>query len=60
MKRNKRTVVVAQENVTPLTEQILQQMGPDGSSIRRRLQRFYRERAGSRFFSPESRQEKGR
>jgi hypothetical protein len=45
MKRNKRTEVVAQERLTPLTDQILAKMGPEGTAISQRLRRFYRERA---------------
>jgi hypothetical protein len=45
MKRNKRTMVMAHEDLTPLTEHILTQMGIEGSSIRKRLNLFYRERA---------------
>ena len=44
MKRNKRTMVMAHEDLTPLTEHILTQMGLEGSSIRNRLKNFYRER----------------
>ena len=45
MKRNKRTVVVAYQNLTPLTEHILSRMGQEGAILRKRLRRFYRERA---------------
>jgi hypothetical protein len=44
MKRNRRTVVLGHEELTPLTEHILSRMGPAGSDIRKRLVRFYRER----------------
>jgi hypothetical protein len=44
MKRNKRTMIMAHEELTPLTEHILSQMGNEGSSIRKRLKMFYRER----------------
>jgi len=44
MKRNKRTMVMAHEELTPLTEHILNQLGHEGSSIRKRLKLFYRER----------------
>ncbi|MEW6386866.1 MAG: hypothetical protein AB1491_05040 [Thermodesulfobacteriota bacterium] len=44
MKRNKRTVIMAHEELTPLTEHILAQMGKEGTAIRRRLKSFYRER----------------
>jgi hypothetical protein len=45
MKRNKRTEKVFKQTLTPLTEQILARMGPEGAEIRRRLGRFYQERA---------------
>jgi hypothetical protein len=45
MKRNKRTRVVAHEKLTPLTDDILKKMGPEGTTIRHRLRRFYRERS---------------
>ncbi len=45
MKRNKRTEIKAHEELTPLTEQILAQMGPEGAGIRQRLKNFYRQRA---------------
>lgn len=45
MKRNQRTVAVANQELAPLTEHILSQMGPKGLDIRKRLQRFYQERA---------------
>jgi hypothetical protein len=45
MKRNKRTVVVAHQRLSPLTEHILSQMAQEGAALRRRLERFYRERA---------------
>lgn len=44
MKRNKRTMIMAHEDLTPLTEHILEKMGKEGSSIRKRLKLFYRER----------------
>ena len=44
MKRNKRTEKVFKQTLTPLTEQILDRMGPEGAEIRRRLWRFYQER----------------
>ena len=44
MKRNKRTMIIAHEELTPLTEHILSQMGNEGTSIRKRLKLFYRER----------------
>jgi hypothetical protein len=46
MKRNKRTEVMGHDDLTPLTEQILAQMGPKGSEIRQRLKKFYRQKAG--------------
>jgi hypothetical protein len=45
MKRNKRTEIMAHEELTPLTEQILAQLGQEGAAIRRRLKFFYRQRA---------------
>lgn len=48
MKRNKRTVILAHEDLNPLTEHILATMGREGSVIRRRLKNFYRERARQR------------
>jgi hypothetical protein len=45
MKRNKRTIILAHEELTPLTEHILANMGKEGSLIRKRLKSFYRERA---------------
>jgi hypothetical protein len=45
MKRNKRTIILAHEELTPLTEHILDKMGKEGSLIRKRLKSFYRERA---------------
>ena len=47
MKRNKRTMVMAHEDLTPLTEHILTQMGLEGTDIRNRLKNFYRERTTS-------------
>jgi hypothetical protein len=44
MKRNKRTVTLGHENLTPLTEHILEQMGDEGVDIRERLMNFYRRR----------------
>jgi hypothetical protein len=44
MKRNKRTVTMAHEDLTPLTEHILAQMGDEGVDIRERLKKFYRRR----------------
>jgi hypothetical protein len=45
MKRNKRTTVLAHEDLTPLTEHILTKMGKEGHAIRKRLKTFYRARA---------------
>ncbi len=45
MKRNKRTEIRAHEEITPLTEHILTQMGSEGANIRNRLKIFYRLRA---------------
>ena len=44
MKRNKKTVFLAHEELMPLTEHILANMGKEGNLIRRRLKSFYRER----------------
>jgi hypothetical protein len=45
MKRNKRTEIMGHEELNPLTEQILTQMGPEGADILKRLKTFYRKRA---------------
>jgi len=45
VKRNKKTVVLGHEELTPLTEHILAKMGKEGSLIRGRLKSFYRDRA---------------
>jgi hypothetical protein len=45
MKRNKRTVTMGHEDLTPLTEHILAQMGNDGVAIRERLKKLYRRRS---------------
>jgi len=45
MKRNKRTEIMAHENLTSLTEQILAEMGDEGADIRQRLKNFYRQRS---------------
>jgi hypothetical protein len=45
MKRNKRTVILAHDHLTPLTEHILREMGEAGEAIRRRLKRFYQDKA---------------
>jgi hypothetical protein len=44
-KRNKRTDILANIELAPITEQILAQMGQEGADIRRRLKIFYRQRA---------------
>jgi hypothetical protein len=44
-KRNKRTDILANIELAPITEQILAQMGQEGADIRRRLTVFYRQRA---------------
>jgi hypothetical protein len=44
MKRNKRTTVIAHEDLAPLTEHILAKMGKEGLAIRKRLKTFYRTR----------------
>jgi hypothetical protein len=44
MKRNKRTVTMGHEDLTPLTEHILAQMGDEGVNIRERLKELYRRR----------------
>jgi len=45
MKRNKRTITMGHEDLTPLTEHILAQMGDEGVDIRERLKIFYRRRS---------------
>ncbi len=45
MKRNKKTQVMAHEDLAPLTEHILAKMGKEGLAIRKRLKHFYREKA---------------
>jgi hypothetical protein len=45
MKRNKRTVTMGHEDLTPLTEHILAQMGDEGVDIRERLKNLYRRRS---------------
>ena len=45
MKRNKRTETMAHEDLAPLTEHILAQMGDEGAAIRGRLKNFYRRRS---------------
>lgn len=44
MKRNKRTITMGHDDLTPLTEHILAQMGDEGVDIRERLKKFYRRR----------------
>jgi hypothetical protein len=45
MKRNKRTETMGHEDLTPLTEYILAQMGDEGAEIRKRLKQLYRRRS---------------
>jgi hypothetical protein len=45
MKRNKRTETMGHQDLTPLTEYILAQMGDEGAEIRKRLKSFYRRRS---------------
>jgi hypothetical protein len=45
MKRNKRTTILANQDLTPLTEHILDKMGKEGLAIRKRLKSFYRTRS---------------
>jgi hypothetical protein len=45
MKRNKRTETMAHQDLTPLTEFILAQMGDEGAKIRERLKNLYRRRS---------------
>ena len=45
MKRNKRTETLGHEDLTPLTEYILSQLGDEGAEIRERLIIFYRRRS---------------
>lgn len=45
VKRNKRTEIRGHADLSPLTEQILAQMGEEGAGIRERLKKFYRTRA---------------
>jgi len=56
MLRNKRTVTRADVNLAPLTERILQGMGPAGEAIRSRLRDFFQERVCR---SPREAEEKG-
>jgi hypothetical protein len=44
-KRNKRTEIMAHEDLSPLTEEILARMGQEGADIRQRLKTFYRSRS---------------
>ena len=44
-KRNKRTEIMAHEDLSPLTEEILGRMGQEGATIRQRLKTFYRSRS---------------
>ena len=45
MKRNKRTETMGHQDLTPLTEYILSQMGDEGAEIRKRLKKLYRRRS---------------
>jgi hypothetical protein len=45
MKRNKRTETMGHQDLTPLTECILAQMGDEGAEIRGRLKNLYRRRS---------------
>ena len=45
MKRNKRTETMGHQDLTPLTELILAQMGDEGAEIRKRLKNLYRRRS---------------
>jgi hypothetical protein len=45
MKRNKRTEIMGHQDLTPLTEYILAQMGDEGAEIRERLKNLYRRRS---------------
>jgi hypothetical protein len=45
MKRNKRTETMGHQDLTPLTEYILAQMGDEGAEIRERLKNLYRSRS---------------
>jgi hypothetical protein len=45
MRRNKRTLARGHEDLAPLTERILQGMGPPGEALRRRLHDLFREQA---------------
>jgi hypothetical protein len=47
MKRNKRTTILAHEDLAPLTEHILAKMGKEGLAIRKRLKSFYRNRTSN-------------
>lgn len=45
MKRNKRTETMGHQDLTPLTEYILGQLGEEGAEIRERLKNLYRRRS---------------
>ena len=45
MKRNKRTETMGHQDLTPLTELILAQMGDEGAKIRKRLKSLYLRRS---------------
>ena len=40
MKKNRKTTVLARAELTPLTNRILNQMGPEGQAIQNRLKTF--------------------
>jgi len=44
-KRNKRTMIVGDYQISQLTENILDGMGKEGLIIRRRLEQFYQNRS---------------
>jgi len=44
-KRNKRTMIVGDHQISPLTEHILDRMGREGLIIRQRLEQFYQHRS---------------
>jgi hypothetical protein len=45
MKRNKRTENMGHQDLTPLTEYILAQLGDEGAKIRKRLKQLYNRRS---------------
>ncbi|MDD3579605.1 MAG: hypothetical protein PHW74_01140 [Desulfobacca sp.] len=44
-KRNKRTLIVGDHQISPLTKHILDRMGREGLIIRQRLEQFYQHRS---------------